>query len=307
MYCHFIKCLKIVNTLTPKTMEPNLISSSIIITALSSLCVIGLAQTSTQSVDLENAFKNAFEKYKQSVVTKNADHLKAAMAASAYMKMKNESIAHKLDFPNDFFEGMGGKLMANIVLQKMQALRAEEKNGTGILVMLAPKSAKFDPFGMGGDGDAHPMLITFEFIKEGEWKYSNGPSMEGIESADEANLLKGDRSKLEDDKYRPSGLVPPVPAQEAAPDYDYDAMLNIIFGDEAEVIINGKTLGKIRGSHRTGVKKGENTIVIIGASSGSKISLYARKDYDTEPVKVFELEEDKPEAVITKKFVVKFD
>lgn len=174
--------------------------------------------------------------------------------------------------------------------------------------MLATKSDKFDPFGMGEDAQA--MLITFSFTKEaGVWKFNEAP-LEPIEEEEEAKLLKLDLSKLDNDRYKPSGVVPPTPAEEAAPDYDYDAILNIIFGQNVEVNLNGKTFKSASGSSatRTGVKKGENTIVIKSTTSSSiKITIRARKDNNTEPEIVFDLDIENPDPVITRTFQVSLE
>ncbi len=292
-------------------MEQSLISSSLIAITFSSFCMIGFAQTSQSSRNLETDFKTAFDKFRQSIIAKDTEQLKAAMAASSYMKMKNQGIAYKMDFPKDFFEGMGGKMYTGLDLNKFKILRALENNNTGTLVTLAAKSAKFDPFDRGGDPQA--MLFTFSFIKEGGvWKFNEAP-MEPIEDAEEAKLLKGDLSKLDDHQYKPSGIVPPSPEEEAAPNYDYEAVLNInSFGYEVEVTLNGKVLRKTQGNsaQRTGIKKGENTIVIkskaLDGAYDFNVAISATKDGKS-PIEVFSIKVEKPEPVITKTFKVDFD
>lgn len=289
-------------------MEHSLITSTLLAMFFSSFCVIGFAQTSIGSADLEATFKIAFTKFKQAVATKDAVQLKEAMASTSYMKMKNQGIAYKMDFPKDFFEGMGGKLYAGLDLTKFKILKAAENNNTGMLLALAPKTAKFDPFEMGGDAQA--MLFTISFIKEaGVWKFSEAP-MEPLAEEEETKLLNGDLSKLNDARYKPSGIVAPTPAEESAPDYDYDAVLNIIFGQNVEVTLNGKTFINAKGSSasRTGVKQGENTIVIKNVDASSiKITIRARKNDQAEPVLVFDLDIENPEPVITKTFQVDFE
>jgi hypothetical protein len=274
---------------------------------ISSFSVLGLAQVSKNTDDLEANLKTAFNKFKQAVVEKNEDQLKASMATSSYMKMKNMSIARKMSFPKDFFEGMGGNLYGNIDLSKFKTLKALKDNGTALLVMLATKDAKFDPF---GSGDPQAMLFIISFIDEGSiWKF-NEAQMEGLEDAEESKLMAGDLAKLNDDRYKPSGIVPSIPAEESVPDYDYDAVLNIVFGEKVEVTLNGKTYPTANGSRATriGVKKGVNTIVIKCATSSSlKISIVARKGDTSEPVKVFDLDISKPDPLITKTFSVAFD
>jgi len=292
-------------------MEYPLIFSTLLASALSSFCVFGVAQTASGTTDLETAFKTSFDKFRQSIIAKDTEQLKAAMAASSYMKMKNQGIAYKMDFPKDFFEGMGGKLYTSLDLSKVETLKVLENKNTGMLVALAPKSAKFDPFEMGEDAQA--MLITFSFIKEaGVWKFSEAP-MEPLKEDEGAKLLKLDLTKLDDDRYKPSGVVPPAQAEEAAPDYDYDAVLNInSFGYEVEVILNGKALRKTQGNsaQRTGVKKGDNTIVIKSvAMDGAydfKVTISASKG-EQAPIEVFNLKVGKPEPVITKTFLVNLE
>lgn len=284
-------------------MDSHALTSTLFTSALLSFSVLGLAALPGQ-LELETELKAAYEKFRQAVITKDHAQMKAAMSAPAYMIMKNQGIAYKMDFPKDFFEGMPGKLHSGLDLSNLKTLRALEKNNTGTLVVLAGKSAKFDPFEMGSDPE--PMLLVLGFIKEdGVWKYDTF-SMVGIDSAEETKIEKGDLSKLDDDKFKPSGIVPAVPSEEAAPDYDYDAVLNITFGRDVEVTLNGKTFEKANGSSatRTGVKKGENTIVIKSATtSGLKISIYAKKN-GAESIKVFELDIEKPGEIITKTFQV---
>lgn len=284
-------------------MDSHALTSTLFTSALLSFSVLGLAALPGQ-LELETELKAAYEKFRQAVITKDHAQMKAAMSAPAYMIMKNQGIAYKMDFPKDFFEGMPGKLHSGLDLSNLKTLRALEKNNTGTLVVLAGKSAKFDPFEMGSDPE--PMLLILGFIKEnGVWKYDSF-SMVGIEGAEETKIEKGDLSKLDDDKFKPSGIVPAVPSEEAAPDYDYDAVLNITFGRDVEVTLNGKTFEKANGSSatRTGVKKGENTIVIKSATtSGLKISIYAKKN-GAESIKVFELDIEKPGEIITKTFQV---
>lgn len=288
-------------------MDSHALTSTLLTSALLSFSVLGLAALPRQS-ELETEFTAAYEKFRQAVIAKDHAQMKKALSASAYMIMKNQGIAYKMDFPKDFFEGMPGKLHAGLDISKLNILRALEKNNTGILVVLASRGAGFDPFGMGSD--AEPTLLILTFIREdGLWKF-DALSMEGIDDAEESKLMKGDLSKLNDDKFKPSGVVPAVPAEEAAPDYDYDAVLNIVFGHDVEVTLNGKTFEKANGSSasRTGVKKGENTIVIKSAASSSlKISIRARKDDASEPVKVFDLDVESPDPVITKTFLVNLE
>jgi len=288
-------------------MDTHALTSTLLTSALLSLSSLGLATSGSQT-DLETEFKTAYEKFRQAVMAKDHVQMKAAMSASAYMTMKNQGIAYKMNFPKDFFDGMPGKLHAGLDLSKLKILRALEKNNTGTLVVLAAKSSGFDPFGMGSDPE--PMALILTFVKEdGAWKY-DALSMEGIDDAEETKLVKGDLSKLDEDKFKPSGVVPPTPVEEAAPDYDYDAILNVIFGRNVEVTLNGKVFEKANSSTatRTGVKKGENTIVIkCDGSSSLKISIQARKDKATEPVRVFDLDVENPDPVITKTFLVNLE
>ena len=279
------------------------IIKSALIVAYSSLCLFSSAQAPA-SKELETIFKNAFEKYKQAIIAKSNDQLLATWAPSSYMRVKNVFISQKMNFPADFFNGLEGRMSSGVNIQKLKTLRASEKNSTGVLVLFAPKSVRFDPFGMGGSGEPQPMLVTIRFIKlSSTWKYDD-MVLDGIEDEDEGKILKGDLSKINDTKYKPTGIVPPIPAQEAPPDYDYDAMLNVIFGDQVEITINGKSLGKVHGAMRTGVKKGENIIVIKSPPQGLKISLYAKKDENSDPYLVFEMDEDVADKLITKKFTV---
>jgi hypothetical protein len=288
-------------------MDSHALTSTLLTTVLLSFSALGLAASTSQS-ELETEFKAAYEKFRQAVIAKDHAQMKQAMSASAYMIMKNQGVAFKMDFPKGFFEGMPGKLHAALDLSKLRILQAFQKNNTGTLIVLATRSARFNPFGM--DSDPEPALLVLSFIKEaGVWKYDT-LSIEGIDDSQESTLLKGDFTKLKEDAFQPSGVVPPVPAEEAAPDYDYDAVLNIVFGHDVEVTLNGKIFEKANGSRasRTGVKKGENTIVIKCAGSSSlKISIQARKDGGTEPVRVFDLDVENPEPVITKTFVVNLE
>jgi len=63
---------------------------------------------------------------------------------------------------------------------------------------------------MGGDPEA--MLLVLNFTKEGKtWKYET-LSMESLSDDDEINIKNNDLSKLDEAKFKPSGVVPPVPA-----------------------------------------------------------------------------------------------
>lgn len=291
-------------------MDSHALTSTLLTSALLSFSVLGLAALPRQ-FELETELKAAYEKFRQAVIAKDHAQMKAAMSASAYTIMKNQGIAYKMDFPKDFFDGMAGKLHAGLEISKLRTLRALEKNNTGTLVVLASKSAKFDPFGIGSDPE-HTLLIL-AFIKEdGSWKY-DALAMEGISDAEESKLMQGDLSKLNEDKFIPSGVVPATPAEEAAPDYDYDGILNInSFGYEVEVILNGKALRKTQGNsaQRTGLKKGDNTIVIKSAALDGaydfKVTISASKEGHA-PVEVFNLVVEKPESVITKTFFVDFE
>lgn len=291
-------------------MDTQTLPLTVLTTAFFSFSVLGLAAFAGQS-ELETKFTASYEKFRQAVIAKDHTQLKQAMSASAYMTMKNQGIAYKMDFPKEFFEGMGGKLHVGLDISKLKPLRALDKNNTGMLVVLATRSARFDPFGMGGDPE--PTLLILTFIKEdGLWKF-DALSMEGIDDAEESKLMQGDLSKINEDKFKPSGVIPAAPAEESAPDYDYDGVLNInSFGYEVEVILNGKALRKTQGNsaQRTGLKKGDNTIVIKSvAMDGAydfKVTISASKG-DQAPVEVFNLKVEKPEPVITKTFLVNLE
>ncbi len=288
-------------------MDSHALTSTLLTSVILSFSALGLAASASQP-KLETELTAAYEKFRKTVIAKDHAQMKEALSASSYMIMKNQGIAYKMDFPKEFFEGMPGKLHAGLDLSKLKILQALEKNNTGTLVVLAAKSAKFDPFGLGSDPE--PTLLILFFIKEdGVWKYDT-LSMVGIDDTEETKLLKGDLSKLNEDQFKPSGVIPAIPAEEAAPDYEYDASLSIVFGHDVEVTLNGKTFEKTNGSSasRTGVKKGENTIVIkCDPSSSLKISIQARKDDATAPVRVFDLDVENPDPVITKTFLVNLE
>lgn len=291
-------------------MDSHALTSTLLTSAILSFSALGLA-ASASPPKLETELTAAYEKFRKAVIAKDHAQMKEALSASSYMIMKNQGIAHKMDFPKDFFEGMPGKLHAGLDLSKLKILQALEKNNTGTLVVLATRSARFDPFGMGSDPE--PTLLILFFIKEdGVWKYDT-LSMEGIDDAEETKLLKGDLSKLNEAKFKPSGVIPAAPAEESAPDYDYDGVLNInSFGYEVEVILNGKALRKTQGNsaQRTGLKKGDNTIVIksvaLDGAYDFKVTISASKEGHA-PVEVFNLTVEKPEPVITKTFLVNLE
>ena len=187
----------------------NPLTSTLLYKTLISFCTLGMV-LSAASQNLEADFKTAHEKFRQAVIAKDAEQLKAALSASAYMTMKNEGIDSDMDFPKDFFESMFGQFHSRLQLSKLKTLRAVEKNNTGVLIMFAAKSIRFDPFGMGGDPEA--ILLALSFTKEGStWKYETS-HMEFLSDEDEIKIKKNDLSKLEEDKFKPTGVVPPVPA-----------------------------------------------------------------------------------------------
>jgi hypothetical protein len=188
----------------------NRLTSTLMSLPLISFCTLGMALSAASQPNLEADFKAAHEKFRQAVIAKDDEQLKAALSASAYMSMKNEGIDSDMDFPKDFYDALPGKLHSRMQLSKLKTLRALEKNNTGVLIMFAAKSIRFDPFGGGGDPEA--MLLVLNFTKEGNaWKYET-LSMESLEDDDEAKIKKNDLSKLDDAKFKPSGVVPPVPA-----------------------------------------------------------------------------------------------
>jgi hypothetical protein len=191
-------------------MDSNSLTSTLLSSALISFCTFGMALSAAGQTNLEADFKAAHEKFRQAVITKNGEQLKAALSASAYMTMKNEGIDSGMDFPKDFFGSMPGKFHSGIQLSKLKTLRALEKNNTGVLIMFAAKSVRFDPFGMGGDPEA--MLLVLSFTKEATvWKYET-LLMESLSDDDEIKIKKNDLSILDEAKFKPSGVVPPVPA-----------------------------------------------------------------------------------------------
>jgi hypothetical protein len=290
-------------------MKKIIIASAFVTIVVVSFCQHGFAQTSPV---LEKSFKAAFDKYRDAIHRKDNDMLKAAMTPAAYMKAKNEAVSLKRSFPTDFFASMFVKVFSDMDLGKGKTMRAAENGNTGILISFFPKSAKFNPFEPGGD--AMVAFFISRYVKEGDvWKYSDA-SIEGLEDEDEAKLVKGDLSRLDEEKFKASGAVEPVPDEQGPPDYDYDAIINInSFGYQTEVTLNGKAIGKTSANlaARAGVKKGENTIVIKSTAVESpdiiRVKILARKNDDAEPVEVFNIELDKPSATVTKTFQVKLD
>lgn len=188
----------------------DLLTPTVMSSALISFFTLGMALSAVSQTNPEADFKAAHEKFRQAVIAKDDEQVKAALSASAYMTMKNEGIDSDMDFPKDFFDAMPGKFHSRLQLSKLKTLRALEKNNTGVLTMFAAKSVKFDPFGMGGDPEA--MLLVLSFTKEGKtWKYET-LAMESLSNEDEAKIKKNDLSKLDEAKFKPSGVVPPVPA-----------------------------------------------------------------------------------------------
>jgi hypothetical protein len=293
-------------------MELNLLTSALLSEALLSFSLLGLAQTSTGLSSLEAELTTAYKRFRQAVMTKDHEQMMAAMSRSGYMTMKNQGIKYKMDFPKDFFEGMGAQIHSDLDLTKIQILRALEKDHTGMLVILALKNSAFDPYHMGEERKS--ILFSISFIKEADvWKFDKLSPFALIEEEEATLLSNGDFSKLQESNYQPNGIVPVVPEEEAQPDYNYEAVLNIhSFGYEVEVILNGKPLRKTQGNstQRTGVKKGENTIVInskaLEGAYDFKITISATKDAGSS-VEVFSLKAEKAAPVITKTFQVNFE
>jgi hypothetical protein len=293
-------------------MELNLLTSGFLSGALLSFSLLGLAQTSTSLSNLETELTTAYERFRQAILAKDHGQMMAAMSGSGYMTMKNQGIKYKMDFPKDFFEGMGAQIHSDLDLTKIKILRALEKDNTGMLVVLALKNSAFDPYHMGDERKS--ILFSINFIKEtGVWKFDKLSPFALIEEEEATLLLNGDFSKLQESNYQPSGIVPVTPEEEIQPDYNYEAVLNIqSFGYEVEVILNGKALRKTQGNsaQRTGVKKGENTVVInsraLEGAYDFKVTISASKE-DGSSVEVFSLKAEKAAPVITKSFQVNFE
>ncbi len=250
-----------------------------------------------QSQDLRAKLEASYKAFSEAIKAKDAEKLKASLSSYAYMNVKNQLLSSGAKFPDALF-AMGPMILQNI--SKLQYRKAIQNGPTAYCIY----SGK-DEFGETG-------ISIFKFLEEnGSWKFN----MEQKLSSDEiAKAVKAnDFSFLEkEDKYKPDGVMPVVPA-EIIPG-DYKAMLDVMcYGYEVQATVNGNVQSLVKGGSSSGalmggLKKGTNKIILtvkpIEGKEPSSITVTIRALVKGDEKEVFKLNEESPAATITKEFVV---
>jgi hypothetical protein len=189
-------------------------------------------------------------KFSEAIQTSNLQELEKVMCKATLVKMRNESVSMGMTYPKDFFDGM-----------KMALL--DFKNFT--YISYKKEGPTINAYYMYGENKSESSILTMGLVEE------NGKYMiEQFKMRDAKdfilNLHRKDYSFLDQAEFKPSGVIPVVPA--SVDKIDYVANVDIVaYGYKVTVYINGFFQDEVTNQVRSGIviggiKKGENTVDI---------------------------------------------
>lgn len=216
--------------------------------------------------NLRPELEKAFEAYKSALATKDAEKFKRSLASFRYVRMRNQAVSRRENFPDSFFAEVDRHGGFPIELKGLTYIKTVEKGDAAYMVYVGKESPD-------KDRPVVPTITNVLFVKEaGQWKFAEA-ERSYLEEKDlktpPAELVKEEAPRFQESAGVLEGKTPPVPAEYPIPDYIGSILIEaenckvtVKFNAESDSLEQEQAAWPILG----GLKRGKNLINIIVAA-----------------------------------------